>query len=118
MLGLTSALRARALERVLGLCIIQGQQLSSFASATSVVVKKDWSAVKIPETTLKNVQTTLGGGQAFANDLRGTSGLGLGDGITSHTGKWLAVGDGLQSSPNHPGFLQPDLGQAMQRDTL
>lgn len=31
-------------------------------------------------------------GQAFPGDLRSTSGLGLGDGLHSHTAKWLQVG--------------------------
>lgn len=31
------------------------------------------------------------GGAAFENDLRGTSGIGTGDGITNHTEKWLQV---------------------------
>ncbi len=30
-------------------------------------------------------------GQAFPGDLRATSGLGLGDGLHSHTAKWLQV---------------------------
>lgn len=33
---------------------------------------------------------TRGDGAAFEGDLRATSGLGLGDGIESHTGKWMA----------------------------
>ena len=35
-------------------------------------------------------------GPAFPGDLRSTSGLGLGDGIESHTGKWMTV---RRSSP-------------------
>jgi hypothetical protein len=31
-------------------------------------------------------------GAAFPGDLRSTSGLGIGDGIEDHTGKWLQVG--------------------------
>ena len=30
-------------------------------------------------------------GAAFEGDLRSTSGLGLGDGIETHTGKWMTV---------------------------
>jgi hypothetical protein len=30
-------------------------------------------------------------GQAFVGDLRGASALGLGDGITDHTAKWMQV---------------------------
>lgn len=34
-------------------------------------------------------------GQAFVGDLRSTSGLGLGDGLTSHTAKWFDVSSPL-----------------------
>eukprot|EP00199_Chlamydomonas_sp_CCMP681_P003227 CAMPEP_0119108868 /NCGR_PEP_ID=MMETSP1180-20130426/15885_1 /TAXON_ID=3052 ORGANISM="Chlamydomonas cf sp, Strain CCMP681" /NCGR_SAMPLE_ID=MMETSP1180 /ASSEMBLY_ACC=CAM_ASM_000741 /LENGTH=151 /DNA_ID=CAMNT_0007094539 /DNA_START=94 /DNA_END=549 /DNA_ORIENTATION=+ len=64
-----------------------------FAS-TAVVVPKDWSKVTIPAKTKEALshETTVAGGQAFGNDLRGVSGLGLGDGITNHTDKWLSKG--------------------------
>jgi hypothetical protein len=39
---------------------------------------------------LENV-TIKTGAQAFAGDLRSTSGLGLGDGLNSHTAKWDQV---------------------------
>lgn len=55
------------------------------AFADAPVVKKNWSAVTLPKDAVKDIPTTVGGGQAFANDLRGTSGLGLGDGLKSHT---------------------------------
>jgi hypothetical protein len=45
---------------------------------------------KLDEEIIGN--TTTLPGQAFVGDLRSTSGLGLGDGITTHTGKWLEVG--------------------------
>ena len=35
---------------------------------------------------------TVTPGQAFPGDNRSSSGLGLGDGLTSHTAKWLQVG--------------------------
>jgi hypothetical protein len=35
--------------------------------------------------------TITEGRQAFDGDLRGTSGLGLGDGIVDHTKKWFQV---------------------------
>jgi hypothetical protein len=60
-------------------------------SSSSVVVKKDWSAIKIPEQVLDAIPTTTLPGQAFVGDLRSTSGLGLGDGKTTHTSKWLTV---------------------------
>jgi len=66
-------------------------------ATTAPAPKKDWSAVAIPAESAK-VPTTVGGGQAFANDLRSTSGLGLGDGLSSHTAKWLqGAGPGLKS---------------------
>lgn len=60
----------------------------------SVVEKKDWKAVVIPAKTLESMSSTKSTnmpGASFLNDLRATSGLGMGDGITSHTGKWLQV---------------------------
>lgn len=42
-------------------------------------------------TKLPEIPLTHGGGAAYDNDLRSTSGLGLGDGITNHTEKWLQV---------------------------
>lgn len=53
-------------------------------------VGKDWSAVKIPEQIASDIPTTLKG-ISFGGDLRSTSGLGLGDGLKSHTEKWLQV---------------------------
>lgn len=46
-------------------------------------------------------------GQAFVGDLRSTSALSVGDGITTHTGKWLQVSDGSKAfigvfSPTRP----------------
>mmetsp|Transcript_965 Transcript_965/g.2304 ORF Transcript_965/g.2304 Transcript_965/m.2304 type:complete len:165 (+) Transcript_965:42-536(+) len=43
----------------------------------------------VPKSTADAIPTTIGGGQAFPNDLRSTSGLGAGDGIVSHTEKWM-----------------------------
>lgn len=57
----------------------------------SVVEKKDWKAVEIPAKTAEGLTSTNMPGASFLNDLRSTSGLGLGDGITTHTGKWLQV---------------------------
>jgi hypothetical protein len=58
-------------------------------TAVAASVKKDWSAVVLPKSA--DPPTTSGSGQAFANDLRSTSGLGLGDGCKTHTDKWLQV---------------------------
>lgn len=41
--------------------------------------------------TDQGTPTITEGRQAFDGDLRATSGLGLGDGIMDHTGKWLQV---------------------------
>mmetsp|Transcript_28196 Transcript_28196/g.71901 ORF Transcript_28196/g.71901 Transcript_28196/m.71901 type:complete len:151 (-) Transcript_28196:273-725(-) len=73
------------------------QPFGARAFADAVVVKKDWKSVTLPKDTVKDIPTTVGGGQAFANDMRGASGLGLGDGIKNHTDKWLM--DKNQKSP-------------------
>jgi hypothetical protein len=65
-------------------------QVTARLASTAVTTSKDAAAL-IPANTAADVAVTIGGGQAFANDLRGTSGLGLGDGIKSHTAKWLSV---------------------------
>lgn len=39
----------------------------------------------------KDLPTITECGQAFSGDLRSTSALGVGDGITSHTEKWMSV---------------------------
>lgn len=57
-------------------------------SAPPAAKQKDWSAVAIPAESA-HPPTTVGGGQAFANDVRSTSGLCAADGITQHTAKWL-----------------------------
>ena len=49
-----------------------------------------------PENLQFNTITTQGA--AFVGDLRSTSGLGLGDGLTSHTAKWLQVRSEAQHS--------------------
>lgn len=68
-----------------------GQQAASFATASKdLVAKKDWNAVQLPPQTVKDIPTSTGGA-AFPGDLRSTSGLGLGDGLKTHTDKWLQV---------------------------
>lgn len=60
------------------------------AKASEVLTPvKDWKAVKLPAATADTVPVTTTPGQAFVGDLRSTSGLGKGDGINNHTGKWL-----------------------------
>lgn len=59
----------------------------------STVEKKDWKAVQLPAKTVEGLASTNMPGASFLNDLRSTSGLGLGDGIKTHTGKWLQVCD-------------------------
>lgn len=39
--------------------------------------------------------TTVKGGAAFEGDLKSVSGLGVGDGINTHTGKWMQVKTGV-----------------------
>ena len=41
---------------------------------------------------------TVTPGQAFPGDNRSSSGNGLGDGLTSHTAKWLQVGLNMEYS--------------------
>jgi hypothetical protein len=60
-----------------------------------IVTKTDWKAIKLPEEVVDSIPTTNSFGQAFGGDLRSTSGLGMGDGITNHTDKWLQVGSSL-----------------------
>ncbi|KAJ9508236.1 hypothetical protein QJQ45_011741 [Haematococcus lacustris] len=73
--------------------VIPHQHVAFFASQdVAVSLKKDWAAVPLPAETVKDLKesrVTVGGGQAFDNDLRGVSGLGLGDGIKDHTSKWM-----------------------------
>lgn len=63
----------------------------SGGSGGAVVTKKDWKAVKVPDSVAGSIPTTTLPGQAFVGDLRSTSGIGLGDGKTTHTSKWLTV---------------------------
>lgn len=65
------------------------------AKSVAVTTGADWKAVKVPAETLKDMPVATGGA-AFKGDLRATSGLGLGDGLHSHTAKWL---QGKQKSP-------------------
>lgn len=51
----------------------------------------------------KDLPTTVKGGAAFDGDLKSVTGLGLGDGINNHTGKWLQarkhrIGDSFRPS--------------------
>jgi hypothetical protein len=86
------ALRAVRIFQLLG----QRQQQAGFATS-EIVTKFDWKAVKIPDATTKDIPTisaiipTCTGGASFPGDIRGTSGLGKGDGCKDHTSKWLMV---------------------------
>jgi hypothetical protein len=64
---------------------------SSGSGSAVAVVKKDWKAVQLPKEMVGSIPITTLPGQAFVGDLRSTSGLGLGDGKTTHTSKWLTV---------------------------
>ena len=60
----------------------------------SVVRKESKAAGDVVDQTYDSDSRTITvtPGQAFPGDNRSSSGLGLGDGLTSHTAKWLAVG--------------------------
>jgi len=80
------------------------------ATPASVVVQKDWKAVTVPAEAISRIPTiTVEPGQAFPGDIRSTSGLGMGDGLTSHTDKWLQVRvewfDGFWNTVNCPCVL-------------
>jgi NADH dehydrogenase (ubiquinone) Fe-S protein 6 len=79
----------------LGCSFFATKAASAPTAAAPTVAKKDWSAVAVPAESAKT-PTTVPGGQAFGGDLRSTSGLCQGDGITTHTAKWLQ-GDGVKS---------------------
>lgn len=56
--------------------------------ALAKVVDKDLAA-EAEKTGIPTITARVG--QAFTGDLRSTSGVGLGDGLRSHTAKWLQV---------------------------
>ncbi len=62
-------------------------------AAKSVVRKESKAAGDVVDQPYDSDSRTITvtPGQAFAGDNRSSSGLGLGDGLTSHTAKWLAV---------------------------
>ncbi len=62
-----------------------------FVAAAFSTTAVEAAKAKIPPETLNDVPLTVAGGQAFGDDLRGTSGLSLYDGIKNHTDKWLQV---------------------------
>lgn len=66
------------------------------AASEKELVKKEvagqnWSAVTLPSQTVKDLPITTRKGASFSGDLRSTSGLGMGDGLKTHTEKWLQV---------------------------
>lgn len=65
-------------------CAGAGKDLTKVARASDVTV--------LPEE-IEAQTITVTPGQAHLGDLRSTSGLGLGDGLLSHTSKWLQVRD-------------------------
>lgn len=73
------------------------------ATAVAPVPGVDWKSVPVPAATVKDIPETIGG-IVPKGDLRATSGLGLGDGISNHTDKWLTVGPDavkpLQGTPS------------------
>lgn len=62
--------------------------LATKAAGDKAVAAAQAKGLQIKE---EDIPTTIAGGQAFPNDLRSTSALGVGDGIKTHTGKWLQV---------------------------
>ena len=62
--------------------------------AATKAVSKAGAPSPSTEVGKDDITTTLPG-QAFVGDLRSTSALCVGDGITTHTAKWLQVGCGL-----------------------
>jgi hypothetical protein len=68
-------------------------------------------AGSLPKKLGQNEPVITEGRQAFEGDLRSTSGLGLGDGISNHTGKWLQVGANVCRAQRHlsrpSGCLRP-----------
>lgn len=66
---------------------------AGFAS-TAIVAPVDWKSMHLPANTIKDIPTateTSLGGASFPGDLRSSSGFGKGDGLTSHTSKWMQV---------------------------
>jgi hypothetical protein len=92
---------SQVLARMEPLLLQRGFYTSTAAAASkegaspssTPVVQKDWKAVQLPKQTLKDLPTTAFPGEAFVGDLRATSGLGIFDGKTTHTSKWLDVSE-------------------------
>jgi hypothetical protein len=63
--------------------------VSTAEGCVSVVQRAAGSLIKPVKD--KGIPTIEEGRQAFEGDLRATSGLGIADGITNHTSKWLQV---------------------------
>ena len=76
-----------AIQRILARSSLQASRYLQLRHKT---ISASGSADAIAKTS--NTDTiTRQPGAAFPGDLRSTSGLGLGDGIESHTGKWMTV---------------------------
>lgn len=71
------------------------RQLTGIALRSQAVCELQgtrWASTQLQKTMESDeLPKILEGRQAFDGDLRATSGLGLGDGLTSHTAKWLQV---------------------------
>ena len=76
-----------------------GRRLAAGVPALGAALGVRWAAkkavVEAAPTGLaikdEDLPTTIPGGQAFPGDLRSTSALGVGDGLKTHTAKWLQV---------------------------
>lgn len=60
--------------------------------------------------TDKGMPTITEGRQAFDGDLRSSSALGLGDGVTEHTKKWLQVRSPLHPTCPHLCYVEVPIG--------
>ena len=75
--------------------ILKGLGTDAGPTSKSVVRKESQAAGQVvnQKYTEDSRTITVVPGQAFAGDNRSSSGNGLGDGLTSHTAKWLQVSD-------------------------
>lgn len=72
--------------------LLRQQALLQASAAAGFATKAAPAALTVPKSTQDAVPTiNVVPGQAFGGDLRSTSGLGVGDGIKTHTEKWLDV---------------------------
>ena len=74
-----------------GAAAAHGAKPTEGADAKAVTAAAESLGVLVKEGTPFPVPTTIPGGQAYPNDMRSVSGLGIGDGIANHTRKWMQV---------------------------